>query len=69
MKNESAGGIGLYPLIFMIIFIRRYFAGMDITNAHEWIGIAIASFFWLVGIVVVILVIAGILTIINAIKD
>ena len=70
MKAESsAGGLGLYPIIFMVIFIRRYFAGMDIGNAHEWIKIAIASFFWFIGIIAVLLVIFGILAIIAATRN
>jgi len=68
MKTES-GGLGLYPIIFMVIFIRRYLAGMDITNAHNWIGIAISSFFWWVGMIAVMVILFLILAIIKAITD
>lgn len=60
MKLEI--GIGLYPLIFIIVFIRRYFAGMDLSDIHAWIGIAITSFFWFLGIVVVAFVGAIVIT-------
>ena len=67
MKNNS-NGIGLYPIIFIIIFIRRYLAGMDITNAHNWIAIAITSFFWFTGIVIGLLAIVGIMALIFVVK-
>ena len=45
-------GLGLYPLIFIIVFIKRYLAGVDLSDIHVWIGIAITSFFWWIGIVI-----------------
>ena len=70
MKAESStGGLGLYPIIFMVIFIRRYFTGMDISNVHEWIAIAISSFFWFIGIIAVLIVIFLVVSVIVAIRN
>jgi len=49
-------GWGLYPLIFVIVFIRRYFTGIVLSDIHAWISIAITSFFWWIGIIVVLVI-------------
>ena len=66
MKIEL--GFGLYPLIFIIIFIKRYLGGMVLNDIHTWINIAIASFFWWVGITVIIIIIVCLIVIIVAIE-
>ena len=50
-------GLGLYPLIFIIIFIKRYLAGIVLDDIYTWISIAIASFFWWVGITVALIIV------------
>lgn len=62
MKIEM--GLGLYPLIFIIVFIKRYLAGIVLNDIHTWIGIAITSFFWWVGITVTLIIVIVLLAII-----
>jgi len=69
LETNSGSGLGLYPIIFMVIFIKRYLAGMDISNVHNWIGIAITSFYWFIGIVITLFVIVIVAAAINAIRD
>lgn len=57
-------GLGLYPLIFVIIFIKRYLAGIVLNDIHTWIGIAITSFFWWIGIVLATIILIILIAII-----
>lgn len=50
-------GLGLYPLIFIIVFIKRYLAGIVLNDIHTWIGIGITSFFWWIGISVILIIV------------
>jgi len=43
-------GIGAWFLIAVIVFIKRYLTGMDLSDIGVWIGIGITSFFWFIGI-------------------
>lgn len=68
MKVKITTGLGLYPLIFVIIFIKRYSAGMDISSVHNWIGIAITSFFWWIGVTVALIIIFFLIAVVAIIK-
>jgi len=57
-------GLGFYPLVFILVFIKRYLTGMVLNDIHAWIGIAITSFFWWIGITVVLLIIIFLIAII-----
>lgn len=55
-ETKTSVGLGLLPLICIIVFVKRYLAGMNIGDPHAWIRVFITSFFWWIGITLVLIV-------------